>query len=267
MSQYIIQTAKYEHLSLAEEICHHMEESAKARGTGIAKRSPDYIKKKMVEGKAVVATDKQGNFVGFCYIETWGHGKFVANSGLIVHPDHRKSGIAKEIKKEIFKLTRQKYPESKIFGITTSLAVMKINSALGYEPVPFSELTDDDAFWQGCSSCVNFDVLTRTNRKMCLCTGMLYDPAEAEKKEEKPDSKWNFGVKPKVYDRWLRLKESILSKFRNKNNRNGDNGQPERQSGQPLLVPMPEIKKKDREKTLVYSTIVALTALANALFD
>lgn len=263
MSQYIIQTAKYEHLALAEEICHQMEESAKARGTGIAKRSPDYIKKKMVEGKAVVATDKQGNFVGFCYIETWGHGKFVANSGLIVHPDHRKSGIAKEIKKEIFKLTRQKYPESKIFGITTSLAVMKINSALGYEPVPFSELTDDDAFWQGCSSCVNFDVLTRTNRKMCLCTGMLYDPAEAEKKIE--ESKWNFDVKPKVYQRWLRIKEAILAKFRNKNGGNGQSGKP---TEEPALVPMPEIKKKDRERTLVYSAIVAaLATLANALFD
>ena len=263
ISQYIIQTAKYQHLALAEEICHHMEESAKARGTGIAKRSPDYIKKKMVEGKAVVATDKRGNFVGFCYIESWGHGKFVANSGLIVHPDHRKSGIAKDIKKEIFKLTRQKYPESKIFGITTSLAVMKINSALGYEPVPFSELTDDDAFWQGCSSCVNYDVLTRTNRKMCLCTGMLYDPAEAEKKIE--ESKWNFDVKPKVYQRWLRIKEAILSKFRNKNGNNGNGGKPVQE---PVRVPMPEIKKKDREKTLVYSAIVAaLAALANALFD
>ena len=263
MSQYTIQTAKYEHLALAEEICQHMEESAKARGNKIAKRSPDYIKKKMVEGKAVVATDKQGNFVGFCYIESWGHGKFVANSGLIVHPDHRKSGIAKDIKKEIFKLTRQKYPESKIFGITTSLAVMKINSALGYEPVPFSELTDDDEFWKGCSSCVNFDVLTRTNRKMCLCTGMLYDPAEAEKKKE--ESKWNFDVKPKVYQRWLRLKESVLAKFRNKNNGNGQSGKQE----EAKLVPMPEIKKPvEKEKVLVYSVIVAaVAALIRSFFE
>src|SRR4028119_53105 len=107
MSQYIVQTARYEHLQLAEEICRHMEESAKARGTGIAKRSPDYIKQKMVEGKAVVATTADGKFVGFCYIESWGHGKFVANSGLIVHPEHRKSGVAKEIKQKIFDLTRK----------------------------------------------------------------------------------------------------------------------------------------------------------------
>lgn len=261
MSQYIIQTAKYEHLVLAEEICHHMEESAKARGTGIAKRSPEYIKKKMVEGKAVVATDKQGHFVGFCYIETWGHGKFVANSGLIVHPDHRKSGIAKDIKKEIFKLTRKTYPDAKIFGITTSFAVMKINSALGYEPVPFSELTDDDQFWKGCSSCINYDVLTRTNRKMCLCTGMLYDPVEAEKNKQK--SSWHFAANSKVYDRWLQLRTYILSKFRRK----------QEKKEEPTLTPMPEIKKPEAkektepEKMLVYSSIATtLLSLLRSLF-
>ncbi len=257
MSQYIIQTAKYEHLALAEEICHHMEESAKARGTGIAKRSPDYIKKKMVEGKAVVATDKAGNFVGFCYIESWGHGKFVANSGLIVHPDHRKSGIAKDIKKEIFKLTRKTYPDAKIFGITTSFAVMKINSALGYEPVPFSELTDDDDFWKGCSSCINYDVLTRTNRKMCLCTGMLYDPIEAEKNKQK--TSWHFVSNSKVYDRWLQLRTYILSKFRKKQ---------EKKEEEPVLVPMPEIKKPvEKEQMLVYSSLVTgVLSLLRSLF-
>ena len=207
--EYIIQTAKYEHLALAEEICFEMEESAKARGTGIAKRNPEYIRKKMVEGKAVIATERNGSFVGFCYIETWGHDKYVANSGLIVHPDHRKSGIASKIKEVVFKLSRQKYPDAKIFGITTSLAVMKINSDLGYKPVTFSELTDDEEFWKGCSSCINYDVLTRTNRKMCLCTGMLFDP-EWEKEEKK--NVWDFAKKSKVYERWLRLKERILYK-------------------------------------------------------
>ncbi len=259
MSQYIVQAARYEHLQMAEEICHHMEESAKARGTGIAKRSPDYIKKKMAEGKAVVATTPKGEFVGFCYIESWGHGKFVANSGLIVHPDHRKSGIAKEIKKEIFKLTRRTYPDSKIFGITTSLAVMKINSALGYEPVPFSELTDDDEFWKGCSSCVNYDVLTRTNRKMCICTGMLYDPAEAEKKENV--SGWKFKGKARVYERWLRLKESVLAGFRNRNG-NGSSGKAD-DSGLPPMIQKPARKEKD----LVYSIVgVSLGPLIKSLF-
>jgi N-acetylglutamate synthase-like GNAT family acetyltransferase len=246
MSQYIVQTARYEHLQLAEQICHHMEESAKARGTGIAKRSPDYIKQKMVEGKAVVATTADGQFVGFCYIESWGHGKYVANSGLIVHPDHRKSGIAKEIKQKIFDLTRKKYPAAKIFGITTSLAVMKINSALGYKPVTFSELTDDDNFWKGCASCTNYDVLTRTNRKMCLCTGMLYDPVE----EEKPNKRkpWDVAKQSKLYERWLRFKNHVLFKKDKPADGPGD--------GQP--------KEKESEKVLVYSILVV--ALGCALY-
>ncbi len=246
MSQYIVQTARYEHLQLAEEICRHMEESAKARGTGIAKRSPDYIKQKMVEGKAVVATTVDGHFVGFCYIESWGHGKFVANSGLIVHPDHRKSGIAKEIKQKIFDLTRKKYPAAKIFGITTSLAVMKINSALGYKPVTFSELTDDDNFWKGCASCTNYDVLTRTNRKMCLCTGMLYDPVEEEKpNKQKP---WDVAKQSKLYERWLRFKNHVLFK-KDKPADDPDAGQP---------------KEKESEKVLVYSILAV--ALGCALY-
>lgn len=206
--QYIVEVADNSHQHLAEQICKQMEESAKERGTGIAKRSPEYLIQKMQEGKAIIATTLLGNWVGFCYIETWEHGKFVANSGLIVHPDYRKSGIAKGIKAKAFELSRKKYPNAKIIGITTSLAVMKINSDLGYEPVTFSELPADDAFWKGCSSCVNYDVLTRTNRKHCLCTGMMYDP-EAEKKAEKKNA-WNFLKESKLYERWMRLKQRIL---------------------------------------------------------
>lgn len=149
-----------------------------------------------------------GEWVGFCYIETWEHGKFVANSGLIVHPDHRKGGIAKAIKRKAFELSRTKYPEAKIIGITTSLAVTEINSDLGYEPVTFSELPADDAFWKGCSSCVNYDVLTRTNRKNCLCTGMMYDPNASQKEEKK--APWDFLKESKLYERWMRVKQRIL---------------------------------------------------------
>ena len=165
-----------------------MEESAKARGTGIAKRSPDYIREKMREGKAVVAFSGTGEWAGFCYIESWSHGKYVANSGLIVAPAFRRSGLAKEIKNKIFELSRTKYPEAKIFGLTTGLAVMKINSDLGYEPVTYSELTSDDEFWKGCQSCVNFSILQSKERKNCLCTAMLYDPAEKEKEPKKNGS-------------------------------------------------------------------------------
>src|SRR5574337_348195 len=140
----------------AGQICAEMEASAKARGTGIAKRTPEYIVQKMQEGKAVIAVSASGEWAGFCYIETWSHEKYVANSGLIVSPAFRKSGIATQIKQQVFELSRQKYPQAKIFGLTTGLAVMKINSELGYEPVTYSELTSDDEFWKGCRSCVNY---------------------------------------------------------------------------------------------------------------
>jgi len=148
-------------------------------------------------------------FAGFCYIEVWGHEKFVANSGLIVHPDYRGQGLAKAIKERIFELSREKFPNAKIFGITTGLAVMKINYELGYKPVTFSELTDDPEFWKGCQTCKNFDVLTRTEQKMCLCTGMLYD--SNSKKEAKQET-----VNSTAFNRLKRIKESLFLKNKKK---------------------------------------------------
>ena len=174
-SEFTVQVASSEHLSYAEAVCTLIEAAARQRGTGIAKRDPEYIRQKMRDGKAVIAL--HGNkLAGFCYIETWSHNKYVANSGLIVSPDFRKAGLARKIKETAFNLSREKFPQAKLFGITTSLAVMKINSDLGYRPVTFSELTTDEEFWKGCQSCPNYDILTRTERKMCLCTGMLCDP-------------------------------------------------------------------------------------------
>ena len=204
--KFTVTVATEAHEHFAEEISQLIQQAAVARGTGIAKRPPVYIRRKMKEGKAIIAL-QQAQVAGFCYIETWGHRKFIANSGLIVHPDFRKHGLAKLIKKEAFKLSRQKYPNAKLFGITTSLAVMKINSDLGYRPVTFSELTTDEDFWKGCQSCPNYDILTRNERKNCLCTGMLYDPKEKESK------KWNVRNQIKKYERWLRLKrEAFLKK-------------------------------------------------------
>ena len=145
-------------------ITDEMAASAAARGTGIATRTPEYIEQKIDEGKAVIALTARNEWVGFCYIETWSHGEYVANSGLIVAPPFRKSGVAKAIKREIFNLSRKKYPDAKIFGLTTGLAVMKINSELGYEPVTYSELSQDEAFWAGCKSCVNYDALSCAQR-------------------------------------------------------------------------------------------------------
>jgi N-acetylglutamate synthase-like GNAT family acetyltransferase len=207
--EIIIRVANSGDTHYSETITNEMEQSAKARGTGIAKRSPEYIANKMTEGKSVIAHAKDGTWVGFCYIETWSHGAFVANSGLIVSPSFRKSGVAKQIKERIFKLSRQLYPEAKIFGLTTGLAVMKINSDLGYEPVTYSELTQDEEFWSGCRSCVNFDILTSKERKNCMCTAMLYDPKDHYEPEE---TKQYFEENKKGFERLLRFKEWKLLK-------------------------------------------------------
>ncbi|MGC1516387.1 MAG: GNAT family N-acetyltransferase [Maribacter sp.] len=197
--------ANESHFKYAEVICETIAESAKVRGTGIAKRTPEYIQRKLSNGNAILALDGD-TFAGFCYIEVWGHEKFVANSGLIVHPDYRGQGLAKKIKAKIFELSRKKFPDAKIFGITTGLAVMKINYELGYKPVTFSELTDDPEFWKGCQTCKNFDILTRTEQKMCLCTGMLYDPNSKKKPVEEKE------MNSKAFKRLKSIKESLFLK-------------------------------------------------------
>ena len=171
--------AEEQHAQYAERICQLIYESALQRGTGIAKRSPEYIAAKIKGGKAVVALEGE-KLVGFSYIECWEHGDFVATSGLIVDPEYRHLGLAERIKRRTFELARRRFPYAKLFSITTSLPVMKLNSRMGYVPVTFSELTEDNEFWKGCEGCCNYDILQRNQRRMCLCTGMLYDPSKEE---------------------------------------------------------------------------------------
>ena len=195
------------HAIYAEEICALIEKAAQQRGTGIAKRDPNYIKTKFENQNAVIALDGD-KLVGFCYIEIWESKKYVANSGLVVHPDYRGLGLAKKIKGKAFELSKKKYPTAKLFGITTSLPVMKINSDLGYKPVTFSELTQDETFWNGCQSCPNYDILSRNDRKNCLCTGMLYDP---EHPNNKPKEEREANVR-KFY-RWVQMKTASVQKL------------------------------------------------------
>jgi GNAT superfamily N-acetyltransferase len=177
------------HIKYIHDINEAIDVASKQRGTGIARRTFEYLAEKMSTGKAVIALENE-QFAGFCYIEAWQEKGFVANSGLIVVEKYRGLGLAKEIKRTAFELSRKRYPKSKIFGLTTGLAVMKINHELGYRPVTFSELTDDDMFWKGCTGCVNHDILERTDRTKCLCTGMLYNP-----EWENPNFKSVNGIK------------------------------------------------------------------------
>jgi len=222
--QIIIRIATQEDKVYSGVITQEMEDSAKARGTGIAKRPPEYIEQKIDEGKAVIAVTDTGKWVGFCYIETWSHGEYVANSGLVVAPEFRKSGIAKAIKQKIFNLSREKYPDAKIFGLTTGLAVMKINSDLGYEPVTYSELTQDENFWAGCKSCVNYEILMSKERKNCMCTAMLYDPKDHYEPEE---TKEFFKNNSKGLERLQRLKQwKFLRPFLKKDKAGKPGGKP-----------------------------------------
>jgi hypothetical protein len=223
-TKFIVRVATEEDTRYTDEIIEEIANSAKIRGTGIARRTPEYVSQKMREGKAILAITDRGEWAGFCYIEVWSHEKFVANSGLIVSQKFRGQGLSKKIKGAVFKLSRKKYPEAKIFGLTTGAAVLKINSELGYKPVIYSELTQDEDFWKGCQSCVNFDILTAKNRQNCICTAMLYNPA------------WEKNVKPKrtvwvereldkdfsLFERWLKFKKSILLRPENKKKNSDD---------------------------------------------
>ena len=177
MEQIKVMVADASHEKYVDTILDTITAAAKVRGTGIAKRTHEYVATKMKEAKAVIALDGE-KFAGFSYIETWGNKQYVTTSGLIVHPDYRGLGLAKRIKDMTFTLARIRWPKAKIFSLTSGAAVMQMNTQLGYKPVTFAELTDDEAFWRGCEGCVNVDVLKRTGRKYYICTGMLFDPKE-----------------------------------------------------------------------------------------
>ncbi len=189
-----IHLATTKHSDFAGEISEMIKTAAGSKDIGLALRTPEYIQQKIQEGKAIIALADEKKVAGFCYLETWEHGKYVANSGLIVTPEFRGLGLAKQIKFATYDLSLKKYPGANLFGLTTSPAVLKINSMIGYRPVAFAELTQDKEFWHGCKSCPNYDILVRTNRKFCLCTGMLLDPNE---KKQQSDNTAN--LKKEVY--------------------------------------------------------------------
>ena len=173
--EILIKVAEANDEKYVDTIIDTIREAAKKRGTGIAERTHEYVATKMREGKAVLALCGE-RFAGFSYIETWGNRHYVTTSGLIVHPDFLGRGIAKRIKDYTFTLARVRWPKAKIFSLTSGDAVMKMNTQLGYVPVSFNQLTDDDAFWRGGEGCCNHDILVAKQRKFCICTGMLYDP-------------------------------------------------------------------------------------------
>jgi len=173
----VVMVADESHEKYVTLILDTIEAAAKVRGTGIAKRSPDYVAQKMREGKAIIALAGE-EFAGFTYIESWGNKQYVATSGLIVVEKFRNQGLARRIKHASFQLARLRWPKAKIFSLTSGKAVMRLNTELGYLPVTFADLTDDEAFWRGCRGCVNHELLIEKQRKHCICTAMLFDPED-----------------------------------------------------------------------------------------
>jgi len=172
-----VMVADESHEIYVDTILETIEAAAKVRGTGIARRSHDYVAQKMREGKVIIALAGD-EFAGFTYIESWGNKQYVATSGLIVADKFRNQGLARRIKHASFQLARLRWPKAKIFSLTSGSAVMKLNSELGYLPVTFADLTDDESFWRGCNGCVNHDVLISRQRRFCICTAMLFDPED-----------------------------------------------------------------------------------------
>lgn len=209
-TKFTVKVAEVQDLKYVPVILREIEESAKERGTGIAKRTASYLEEKINESKAVMAFSAAGEWAGFCYIETWSNKTYVANSGLIVSRKFRNEGLARKIKDVIFDYSRTKYPDAKLFGLTTGLAVMKINSNLGYKPVTYSELTQDDVFWSGCQSCVNFEILKSKERKNCLCTAMLYNPSEA--KEPENSKKTEAEDDQKLFSKFKKIRTMLWKK-------------------------------------------------------
>lgn len=179
MSGLNVTFAAMDHLKYVNDISEAIAEAAMDKNSGLALRSPEYIREKIEAGRGVIALDG-GNLAGFCYINPWEHGLFVAHSGLIVKPEYRGRGLAKALKQKAYELTRLRFPKARIFGLTTSPAVKRINESLGYKAVPYTEITNDIRFWKGCVSCVHYDILCKRGFDSCLCTAMLYNPQNNE---------------------------------------------------------------------------------------
>lgn len=170
----IVRLAHAQDHGFVQNIITEIEKASKIKGTGICKRDPALIIQKITEGNAVIAVTRSGTWVGFCYIQAHDDGRFVSSCALVVSPCFRKLRVATRIKKHVLALAKNKYPAAKIFGLTTSPAVMQINKELQYEEVSYDAITQSDSFWQSCRSCENYHTLLTNEGKKCLCKAMMY---------------------------------------------------------------------------------------------
>lgn len=164
------------HIIYIKDILAAIYEASQVPGNSIVMRDPDYLALKMREGKAVIALCDDGSFAGFCYLECWQDEQFLANSGMIVKPEYRGQGLATRIKQEIVRVCHEMFPDAAIFGITKSEAIKKISLRLGFEEVPYTEITTDPKFWKGCDTCRHYDELLANGGRSCHCTALILKP-------------------------------------------------------------------------------------------
>lgn len=173
----IVRIATSEDYKYIGVIIEEMTLSAAKRGVHIIPRTPEYIMEKMNAGLAVIAINPENDeWVGFCCIEVWAHGKYVANSGLIVSPQYRGIGISRDIKITLFKQCRSKFPAARLFSLSTSPAVQHVNEELGYKVIPHADMLKDKFFLQGCTSWVNYVGLMNDKELSTRYVAMVFDP-------------------------------------------------------------------------------------------
>jgi len=172
--KYTVRSAQATDIIHASLISKTIELTNQNADNGICKRSASFLQQKILEGDAVIAVTKQNKWVGFIYLQKW-NDDFVSCCALIVHARYRNEKIAWQLKQKAVDLAKRKYPNAKLFGLTTAAAVMKINSRLGYIPVTYDQITGDQNFWNACKTCPNYQILKSKGQRNCLCTAMLLE--------------------------------------------------------------------------------------------
>lgn len=176
--EFTIEKARCIHTFWIKEICEVTLSLVISHGRDISEHSPELLETKMKKGEAVIAFASDGRWAGFSFISSCENGSYISNSALVIAPEFRHTGLVKKIKRKIFELSREMYPDACIFSLTSDLTVMKMNHKLGFKRVNFSELPSNSLFWESCKSCINCPVLMSQERKNCLCTAMLYNPKQ-----------------------------------------------------------------------------------------
>lgn len=150
-------------------------EEAQRGGAIIAIRPTDYLEGAIREKRAIVAV-QGATLVGFAAAHAWESGKYVSHSALVVAPEFRGRHLARRIKRLLLDLTHKRWPDAAVMSLTLSHHVERMNQELGFETVPYCDLTKDPEFWKGCDGCIHQPHLKRNQQQDCHCWAGLLVP-------------------------------------------------------------------------------------------